>query len=282
MSQKIPVTVVIISKNEESNIGKCLSLLSDFDEVVVVDSESTDKTLEIAKTAGVKTINFKWNGKFPKKRNWCLRNVILRNKWVLFLDADEFVTESFKTELKKKIPKTKYHGYWLTYHNHFMGKKLRHGDMMRKLALFRLGSGEYERIEEDSWSHLDMEVHEHPIIEGQIGMIKAPINHYDYKGLDAYIERHNAYSTWEANRYLALKRKKFTGLTRRQRMKYALMGSWLLGPLYFFGTYFVKLGFIDGKPGFSLALFKLFYFWQIKCKIDEISLESEADCINNR
>ncbi len=266
----IPVSVVVPVKNEEKNLPRCLEQVKDFSEVLVVDSGSTDSTREIAESYGAKIVDFKWNGKFPKKRNWVLRNVELKNEWVLFLDADEYVPPEFGEELRRILPDSKYTGFWITYHNHFMGRKLKHGDPMRKLALFRKGKGEYEKIEEDSWSHLDMEVHEHPVIEGSVGTVSTPVEHHDYKGYEAYIARHNAYSSWEAARYLALKKKGFAGLTGRQKIKYRLMDSWLLGPVYFFGAYFLKLGFLDGKAGWLLAVNKLIYFFQIKCKIDEL------------
>jgi hypothetical protein len=187
------------------------------------------------------------------------------------------VTEEFKDELRRVLPNSEYSGYWVRYPNYFMGRVLRYGDTMRKLPLFRVGTGAYERIEEDSWSHLDMEVHEHPIIDGTVGKIRAPIIHHDFKGFEAYVDRHNAYSTWEAKRYLRLRKCGLDGLSCRQRLKYSLMDTWLLGPLYFIGAFFCKLGFLDGKKGAMLAVNKMFYFFQIKCKIAELRLEEKSN-----
>lgn len=266
----IPVSVVVPVKNEEINLPRCLERLTRFAEVLVVDSGSTDATREIAQESGARLIDFQWNGHFPKKRNWVLRNVGLANDWVLFLDADEYISDAFADEVERAVRKDDVAGYWITYHNHFMGRVLKHGDPMRKLALFRRDRGEYEKIEEDSWSHLDMEVHEHPVIEGKTGALNTAVEHQDYKGYEAYIARHNAYSSWEARRYLVLRNKGFEGLTGRQKTKYRLLDSWLLGPLYFFGAYFLKLGFFDGRAGWLLAVNKMIYFFQIKCKIDEL------------
>ncbi|HEY5653320.1 MAG TPA: glycosyltransferase family 2 protein [Pontiella sp.] len=266
----IPISVVIPVKNEEKNIHNCLQRLGEYDEVVVVDSGSTDSTCTIAEEHGASVIQFEWNGHFPKKRNWVLRNITLRNAWVLFLDADEYVSDEFNQEVEDKVAQTKFNGFWITYQNYFMGRRLNHGDTMRKLALFRVGAGEYEKIDEDRWSHLDMEIHEHPIIAGRIGFIRAPICHHDYNGYEAYLARHNAYSSWEAQRYLQLQYNGFVGLTKRQKIKYRLMGSWLLGPLYFVGVYFLRFGFLDGRSGLLLAFSKMIYFFQVKCKIDEI------------
>lgn len=267
---KIPVTVIISVKNEEKNLPYCLPLLTAFDEVIVVDSESVDRTPQIVEEFSYTLVNFKWNGKFPKKRNWALRNLIIRNNWVLFLDADEQVTFEFVKEVASKIKDSSAVGFWIFYDNYFMGKKLRYGDKMKKLALFRKDSGEYEQITEDSWSHLDMEVHEHPVLNGNIEDIKSPIIHNDYKGLEKYIERHNSYSTWEAKRYLHLKGNGVKKLTFRQKIKYGLLESGFLPYLYFFGAYLFKFGFLDGIEGYYLAQYKKQYFFQIQTKIKEL------------
>lgn len=267
---KVPVSVIISVKNEEINLPRCLSKLKRFSELVVVDSGSTDKTQEIAREFDARIVNFKWNGKFPKKRNWTLQNITLKNEWVLFLDADEFVTEAFVNEVAIKIKNPNYNGYTLKFENYFMGKKLRYGYGFKKSALFLKSKGAYEKIDEDLWSHLDMEVHEHPIIEGEIGIIKEKIIHRDFKSLEHYIDKHNAYSTWEANRYLQLKGRKNNQMSLNQKIKYLLLDTGFLPFIYFIGAYIVKCGFLDGKQGYNLALYKAYYFFQIKTKIELI------------
>jgi glycosyltransferase involved in cell wall biosynthesis len=270
----IPISVVVSVKNEELNLPLCLEKLTPFSEVVVVDSLSTDKTPEIVKSFGFKLIDFKWNGQFPKKRNWTLRNINLKNDWVLFLDADEFLTKEFINEVSHKIKAFKFTGYWLNYNNYFMGKELKYGDKMRKLALFKKDAGEYEKIPEDSWSHLDMEVHEHPIIRGEIDQIISPIIHKDYKGLEHYLARHNAYSSWEAKRYMKLNASGFKNLTKRQQLKYKIIDLGILPLTYFIGAYIFKGGFLDGKAGYILAKYKANYFFQIQTKIKELKMKS--------
>lgn len=265
----LPITVLVSVKNEEKNLPHCLNRLSDFDEVIVLDSNSIDRTPEIVKEFGYKLINFNWNGQFPKKRNWALQNLSLRNNWILFLDADEQITPEFVAEVSRKIKNYNYNGLWIHYHNYFMGKKLLYGDKMKKLALFKKDSGEYEQIPEDSWSHLDMEVHEHPVLKGAIGSIKSPLIHNDYNGLEKYIDRHNLYSSWEARRYLQLKNN-HTNLTWRQKLKYNLLESGLLPYIYFIGAYVFKFGFLDGSEGYYLAQYKKQYFFQIQTKIREL------------
>ena len=134
---KIPISVIVPVKNEEINLPKCLEKLSDFSEIIVVDSNSTDRTPEIANEFGCRLINFNWNGKFPKKRNWTLDNVSIQNDWVLFLDADEFLTDSFISEVSEKILKTTHNGFWINYNNYFLEKEQKFGLKMRKLPMFK-------------------------------------------------------------------------------------------------------------------------------------------------
>ena len=269
----LPVTVVVPVLNEEKNLPACLSRLGRFAKVVVVDSGSTDRTCEIATEHGAEVIDFRWDGQFPKKRNWVLRNHEFDTPWILFLDADEYVTEDFCNELAARLPETTHDGMWLSYHNYFMGRYLRHGTAFTKLALIRAGSGEYERIDEERWSHLDMEVHEHPVLEGTTGKIASHIDHDDYKGLESYISKHNEYSSWEAKRYAKLVADGGGGqsyFTRRQRWKYAALRRWWLAPGYFLASYLFRFGLLDGFAGFGFALLKWIYFFQIRLKIIEL------------
>lgn len=271
----LPVTVVVPVRNEEKNIAECLTRLRGFAGVLVVDSGSTDRTCDIAREHGARVITFEWDGRFPKKRNWVLRTQAIETPWVLFLDADEFITPEFIAELRSAIEGTSRVGFWLAYRNHFMGRYLRHGDVLTKLALFRVGAGEYEKIDDDYWSNLDMEVHEHPVLEGETGSISSPILHRDFKGMRAYFDRHNQYSSWEAHRYHAMRADlaaRWSTLTLRQKFKYRLLDTWLLGPAFFAYSYVFRLGFLDRLPGFVYALCKCMYFWQIKIKLRELKL----------
>lgn len=269
---RLPVTAVIPVKNEESNLPACLDALKCFHSVLVVDSSSTDSTLSIAQTAGAETLKFKWDGKFPKKRNWVLRNYGFQTDWVLFIDADEVVDDIFCEELKRAISSTPHTGFWLNYTNYFLGQQLKHGVPQRKLACFKVGAGEYERIEEDSWSNLDMEIHEHPVLEGTIGEIKAPIDHRDFRGLARFFERHVDYAKWEAARYLQIRptlKDKASEFTGRQRFKYRNIEKLWFAWFYFLFTYVVKLGFLDGRAGYQYASYKKWYFQTVRNLIRE-------------
>lgn len=273
---QLPVSVCIPVRNEECNIGTCLAALRGaFDDVVVVDSGSTDATCEIAARKGARVVDFRWNGQFPKKRNWALQNVPFAHPWILFLDADEHVSEAFIAALRRVLPGTPHVGFWLAFTNYFLGRPLRYGDTFRKLALFRRDAGEYERFPEQWWSQLDMEVHEHPVLAGTTGNIHARIDHRDDRGLHHYFAKHNDYSTWEANRYAWLSKAgpaAWATLTPRQRFKYRNLKAWWLPHLYWAVCLFAKRGFLDGPAGWHFARLKKQYFQAIRLKI----LEMEA------
>src|SRR4051794_24865285 len=119
---KLDLTIAIPVKNEAKNLPGCLEAIGkNFAErIVVIDSQSTDNTREIASGYGACVIDFVWDGQFPKKRNWFLRNHCPKTKWILFLDADEFLTDDFKKEVREKIARDDKAGYWLKYSIYFM------------------------------------------------------------------------------------------------------------------------------------------------------------------
>ena len=263
------ITIVIPVKNEESNLPECLENIKVFRYVVLADSGSTDRTLEIAAEYGREIVQFQWDGKFPKKRNWILRNYKFKTLWVMFLDADERITPAFCEELQKTLPTTQCNAFVCYYDNWFMGRMLRHGDAMRKTAILRLGTGEYEKINEQGWSSLDMEIHEQLQVEGKVGIIKSRLEHHDKRSLESYYKKHEEYANWEANRYKALNGD-FSKLTNRQRTKYSLIKKWWFGFAYFCVCYFLKGGILDGKPGYVFARGKWKYFANIRHKIKDV------------
>lgn len=261
------LTIIIPVCNEEKNLPLCLDLIKDVEHKVVVDSGSSDRTVEIAKEYGCQVLDFKWNGKPPKKRTWAMRNCNVQTPWVMFLDSDERFTEAFKKELEETLPTTKHDKFWFTLDNWFLGKMMKHGDPMRKDYILRYGAGEYEQVEENGWSKLPIEMHEHIIVKGSEGEIKSRIEHHDKRPLSNYYSKHSDYSDFEARRYLAIK--DWSILTRREKIKYRLM-RWKLFPIaYWFVSYILKGGFLDGAPGFYFAMNKMAYFYQIQAKIYE-------------
>ena len=276
---RLPVSVVIPVRNEERNLPVCLQRLAAFAEVIVVDSGSTDRTVAIAEAAGARVVQFVWNGRYPKKRNHVLLTERFVAPWVLFLDADERVTDDFVIELAGTLKATPHAGFWLEYQNFFKGRVLMHGVPQRKLALFRVGAGLYERIDETAWSGLDMEVHEHPVLEGSVGEISARLEHRDCDAMETRVERHREYASWEAARYHALHAGSFrnaTHLTARQRFKYRHLGAWWFFLFYFLFAYVVRRGALDGRPGLEHAVFKAWYFREIAMRIRDHAVGTVA------
>ena len=268
------LTIVIPAKNEMKNLPACLASVRAFANVVVADSGSTDDTARIAADAGREVVQFAWNGRFPKKRNWTLRNYPFTTPWAMFLDADERMTSAFERELSAFLNSdeaVKCDVIRCVYNNWFAGRMLKHGDPMRKAAIVRIGAAEYEKIDEDRWSSLDMEVHEHiqPVRDDAEHEIRARLEHHDMRSLESHWQKHVEYANWEAGRYrlLTANPECWKRLTDRQRMKYANLTRWWLAPAYFAICYIAKLGFLDGFAGFQFARFKYRYFRMVRKKI---------------
>ncbi|MCB9721655.1 MAG: glycosyltransferase family 2 protein [Candidatus Omnitrophica bacterium] len=274
-TDSIQLSVIIPVKNEAANLDECLRSVDSIEDVVVVDSNSSDGTVEIAQQHGRRVLQFDWNGRFPKKRNWVLRKYPPKQPWVLFLDADERLTQEFIDELQLILPHTSHNGFWIGYRNWFLGRLLQYGDPMRKIALFRVGHAEYEEIQEESWSRLDMEVHEQPVVQGSTGMLQAKLEHYDKRQLRDYYARHNEYAAWEAHRFLTLKSTQ--QLNGRQKMKYKML-AWPIFPvIYFLATYIFKGGILDGRAGYLFAISKMFYFFQIETNIFALKNQGQTN-----
>ncbi len=137
MSDKIPVSAVIATKNEEANIQRCLGSLQDFGEVVVVDSNSEDATCALARQAGAIVHHFTWNRRYPKKRQWILENIPLAYDWAFFIDADEVMTEDLTEEMRVLFSAgaPDCAGYFIRGLYVWNGRILKHGAQNNKLAL---------------------------------------------------------------------------------------------------------------------------------------------------
>jgi glycosyltransferase involved in cell wall biosynthesis len=275
---KTPVSVLIAVKNEERNLARCLEAVADWaDEIVVVDSGSEDRTVEIAEGYGCRVLQFDYQGGWPKKRQWAIETHDWRNDWILILDADEILDDPIRDEIAEAITNDAYDGYWLKFQIFFLGRQLKHGGTeLYKLFLFRRGKGRYEkRIEDQDKSMADMEVHEHVVVEGNVGRLRRPIRHENFNSLDRYILKHNEYSNWEAKVFFdggdgEVEPKLFGNQSQRRRwLKRAFLkvpGSPALRFLY---HYVLHFGFLDGKPGLIYSLFKGVQLFHIKAKLHE-------------
>lgn len=266
MKQRIPVSVVILTKNEEANIGRAVSsVVEDFAEVIVVDSSSEDATAERAIQAGARVVQFKWNGGYPKKKEWARRHVSVSSDWVLLLDADEVVPAATTREIDRAICEASEEvaAYRLSYRQSFGGRVLRHGYRTEKIALYRPCRVKYLDQDGEVDNMWEVEGHYQPIVDGRIGSVREPIDHVDNKPMFDLIGRHNRYSDWEA----ATAKSEFDeARTPRTIAKRAFRRSRARGVTAFAHSYVLKFGFLDGWPGFDYAVFRGFYYWQIAAK----------------
>src|SRR5262249_44395204 len=165
------------------------------------DSASTDRTQEIANAAGARVIQFVWNGKLPRKKNWALEHVCWQHEWVLIIDADERITPELEGDISRAIHRTDVDGFYLNRRFWFLGAWTNHLGYFPSwnLRLFRHKRGRYEQIEVgQSALSGDNEVHEHVLLNGRTEYLPAPMEHYAFPEIATFIEKHNRYSTWEA------------------------------------------------------------------------------------
>ena len=275
----VPVSVLIPTRNEEENLPRCLAPVAGWaDEIVVVDSQSTDETVEIAEAHGAHVLQFYYEGGWPKKRQWALDTYDFRNDWILLLDADEILLDPMKREIAEAIQTDEYDGYWLRFQLHFLGRQLRHGGFdLWKLFLFRHGKGRYERrFEEQDEKMSDIEVHEHVVVDGPVGRLSSPIRHENWNSLYRYIEKHNEYSEWEAKVYHeghdgAVEPSPWGNQAQRRRwLKQKLVRMPGFPLITFLYHYVLRMGFLDGRPGLIYCTLKGVQRFHAKAKWYEL------------
>ncbi|HEY9803045.1 MAG TPA: glycosyltransferase family 2 protein [Leptolyngbyaceae cyanobacterium] len=284
MSSKVPVSVLIPAKNEEANLPACLDSLQRADEIFIVDSQSTDRSIEIAKNYGVNLVQFHFNGRWPKKKNWSLDNLPFRNEWVLIVDCDERIPNELWDEIAQVIKQQEYIGYYLNRRVFFLGKWIRYGGKYPdwNLRLFKHKLGRYENLNtEDVPNTGDNEVHEHVVMQGKVGYLKNDMLHEDFRDIYHWLERHNRYSNWEARVYYNL----ITGQDESATIGANLFGEavqrkrflkkvWVRLPfkplLRFILFYIIRLGFLDGRAGYIYGRLLSQYEYQIGVKLYEL------------
>lgn len=259
MSPRVPVSVLIPIKNEAANLPRCLACVSWADEIVVVDSQSDDGSIEIAEKHGARVMQFEFNGIWPKKKNWALENVPFRNDWVLILDADEVLPPGAEEEFASAIAQAgPIAGYWINRRFMFMGRWLQHAYYPNwNLRLFRHSLGRYEKLTDAPTESGDNEVHEHVIVRGPTARLRCQLDHYAFPSVEVFIEKHNRYSNWEARvaveNYLAASSGKLEVVDRRRRLKLLSHRLPFRPLLRFLYIYIWQKGFLDGREGYYFA-----------------------------
>jgi len=246
----IPVSVIILTKNEEKKIIDCLKGLKDFNEIIAIDDNSTDSTIEKIKSFDktIKVIDKSLDGSFSEQRNFGLSKS--KNEWVFFVDADEVVSKKLAEEIEKKISEKNIDGYLIRREDIFLGKKMKGGDV-GNVWLTRLG-----KKSKGKWKG---DVHEEWKIDGNISRLVNPIRHNSHKNLKAFIEKINFYSTLRAREL------KSKGITC------SFLDIILYPKLKFINLYFIKMGFRDGLHGLVHAIFMSMYSFLVRGKLYQMN-----------
>ena len=261
------LSVLIPTFNERANIEACLDSVSWADEIVVVDSRSNDGTRALATEFGARVVNFNWNGRLPKKKNWALENVRWKNEWVLILDADERITLELAEAIKSALKGPNVDGYFINRRFMFMGKWLRHCGYSPSwnLRLFRHLRGRYEDLHPGDTGSGDNEIHEHLVLKGKAGYLSQEMLHFAYPDIFTWMDKHNRYSNWEAAVELGGLQREANYIGGRLALKRRLR-TWSRGlpfrpTLRFLFSYVLKRGFLDGYEGYVfcrlLAVYEL-------------------------
>ena len=227
------LTVVILTKNEEKNIVDVIENAKKVsDKVLIVDSGSTDKTVELAEANGAKVVYRVWDNDFAAQRNFALEHV--QTEWVLYLDADERINDELAEAIKNVAKDSKKAMYRFIRRNSAFGKDFKYGV---------LGPDSVVRMFPKDKVHWEDKVHERPVGDLPVITLQGFLKHYTYKDFDQYISKMNAYSTIGAQNY------------KDKNKKVGVVKDFVLRPfLAFFKMYVLKKGFLEGWLGFVLCL----------------------------
>jgi glycosyltransferase involved in cell wall biosynthesis len=238
------ISIIVITNNEEKNIGRCLASVQWGDEIIVVDSGSTDATVDIAKSLNARVIARKWEG-FAKQKEFALQQA--KHEWIFSLDADEEVTNELKEEILQtiRLPHA-LNGYEVPRKSFFLDRWIKNGGWYPGLQL---------RLFKKSKTRMNHRpVHEGFLVEGLTGLMKSDINHYTYNSLHQYIEKMNDYSSLDVMNKIA-------------RGRVIRWYHFILNPLSVFLRMFVSLhGYRDGVHGFLLAYYSAVHALAIYAK----------------
>jgi glycosyltransferase involved in cell wall biosynthesis len=240
------LTAIVITKNEEKRIERCLESIQWADEILVIDNMSEDQTASVARRHGCTVIQHPQTS-FGGQRNIGIRNA--SHEWILHLDADEVVPASLRDEIKSRAlaPNCPYDAFALTMRIYFIGKPMLHGDWHSRNKKIRLARKEKGLFTET--------VHERLIVEGKVGILQETIDHYSLPSIANYLEKLNRYTDADV-----------TELSPREQ-SYPLLIGCLLRPLKrFVGNYFIRGGWLDGSHGFILSVLEAMYQFSIFAK----------------
>lgn len=226
-----PLSIIVPTFNEEENIEECLRSVAWADEVIVVDSFSTDRTLEIARRHAHRILQREYVNSASQK-NWAIPQAA--HRWVMVVDADERVTPELREEIRALLAGAPEHsGYVIRRVNHFLGRRIRFGGWARDrvLRLWDRSRGRYQEKE----VHADVEV------DGSTGELRHPLHHITFRSWDSYLHKIDRYTSWGADEYL------------KKGRQATLLDLIVRPPARFVKRYILQLGFLDGVPGLMIT-----------------------------
>jgi glycosyltransferase involved in cell wall biosynthesis len=271
----VPISVLVLTKNEQKDLPQCLDSVSWSDDVVVYDSFSTDDTVRIAERSGARVIQRHFDN-WGAHQNWGLKNIQFRNPWVFYIDADERMTRELVDSIQVAVKDAGEHvAFRIQRRDFLMDTWLKHVQTSAfYLRLFRPEKMRYERL-----------VNPVSIADGPVGSVAGYLDHFPFsKGMSHWLDRHNSYSTLEAKQIIENRRhhtpfsvrKAFGGRDFHERRFHQkeLFYRMPMRPLVkLFILYVVKRGFLDGRAGLTYALLQAIYEYMIVLKVRELDIE---------
>lgn len=241
------ISAVVLTKNEEKNIVDCLETLTWCDEILVIDDNSEDRTLEIAQKMGAKVFVHSLSEDFSKQRNFGLSKA--KGEWVLFVDADERVLPELAREIKYQIANSKnkdMNGFYIKRRDFMWGRELKHGETgnIKLLRLARKDAGRWEGMVHEQWR-----------VNGKVGVLNNPLLHYPHQAITEFLREINFYTTLRAKEL------------HKRGVKVQWQDIILYSKAKFIYNYFIKMGFLDGLPGLVFALLMSFHSFLVRGKL---------------
>jgi glycosyltransferase involved in cell wall biosynthesis len=268
----MPISAFIQTLDEEQNLPRCLESVSWSDDIVVLDSFSTDRTMDIAKAAGARVFQRPYDGR-ANNQNWAVENIEFKHPWVYYSDADEVVPAELRDEILEVTsdPSRPEVAYRVRFKNMFCGKWIRHSSGYPSW-IARLW-----RPDKIRWQRKANPV---AVIDGPVGFLKNHFYHYSFnKGFYAWFEKHNKYSSYEAVETIKELDKgsiDWKGLIckdpvrRRIALKHLSFRMPARPAAKFIYQYLLRMGFLDGGPGLTYCLLQSVYEYMIWCKVKEL------------
>lgn len=238
------ISAVVLVKNEENNILDCLESIKSLDEIIIIDDNSDDRTLELIQNSKFKIYKRYLDGDFSAQRNFGLSKATC--EWVLFIDADERISKNLLVEINDKVIENKLDGFFIKRRDIMWGRKLNFGETggIKLLRLARKESGKWRGKVHETWE-----------VQGRVEVLKNDIIHYPHQTIREFLSEISLYSSIRAKEL----KEKNTGVS--------LWDVILYPKAKFFLNYFLRIGFMDGLPGFVFALMMSFHSFLVRSKL---------------